>query len=391
MDLLEVKSGLNVKCKIADGHKTDPKFNINAELKPVIPVHNSFHGNLSCALAEERLRSAEEDKCYLTRNSDTKPGRLILSYKSSKVKKTKVKQGKHFLEVKNTKVRHLLVPKGIDKIQNFVSNIDESLHPLKPPTDLERKELVKDAKELTSCFAKFACFVCDCHFTAKKMFSKHLNVHKVIRCRKCQKYVAANSVVYHKKLCLQKGNNEKKQCTLCDYSTHFNLKRHMKVHQGRSYTCKMCPKRSKFFETEEKLQIHELQHNGQMISCKLCDKQFSQPKNLYSHLKNMHKDKDKEGQKEGFVNIGNVHKDANESDREKVGRKRTIYTCTWADCHKKSHDKKQLMKHILRHDAPKKGMKVYICEDCGKEFGQKYRVERHQATHHAKAEYVFFL
>ena len=367
MDLLEVISDLSVEC---NDHKTDPKVNINAELKPVIPVHNSFHGNLSCALAEERLRSAEEDKCYLTRNSDTKPGRLILSYKSSKVKKTKVKQEKHLLEVKKTKVRHLLVPKGIDKIQNFVSNIDENLHPLKPPTDLERKELVKDAKELTSCFAKFACFVCDCHFTAKKMFSKHLNVHRVIRCRKCQKYIAANSVVYHKKLCLQKGNNEKKQCTLCDYSTHFNLKRHMKVHQGRSYTCKMCPKRSKFFETEERLRIHELQHTGQRISSKLCDK---------------------EGQKEGFVNIGNVHKDGNDSDREKVGRKRTIYTCTWVDCHKTSHDKKQLMKHILRHDAPKKGMKVYICEDCGKKFGKKYRVERHQATHHAKAEYVFFL
>ena len=69
-----------------------------------------------------------------------------------------------------------------------------------------------------------------------------------------------------------------------------------------------------------------------------------------------------------------------------------MHICPKVECNGKTFkDKKRLHKHILKHNAPKKGQNIHMCEDCGKKFGRKSRFDRHQAKYHAKTEYVFFL
>ena len=87
-------------------------LNVMMTLEPT-PAWWFFHGTLSCTLAEERLTSIEEDKCYLTRISPIKQGCLILSYR-----------------VKANEMKHLLIPKDIDSVENFISKIDNCKLPV---------------------------------------------------------------------------------------------------------------------------------------------------------------------------------------------------------------------------------------------------------------------
>ena len=327
-------------------------LNVMMTLEPT-PAWWFFHGTLSCTLAEERLTSIEEDKCYLTRISPIKQGCLILSYR-----------------VKANEVKHLLIPEDIDSVENFISKIDNCKLPVVPTSKSGNMEAVKYEK-IHGIEAARACFVCEKKLQekGKALFNNHLRIHRVYKCIKCEKYIQQNSSGNHNKLCLYKDSYVKIQCQLCDVSsiTNSDMEKHLQIHNKKPFKCKMC---RRFYETDKELQKHQQNHFPQnSYSCKYCEKQFSHNKSLHRHIKNVHK--------EG-------------SFGKKLGR--TMHTCPKGECNGKTFkDKKRLNKHILRHNAPKKGRNIHMCEDCGKKFGRKSRFERHQAKYHAKAEYVFFL
>ena len=121
-----------------------------------------FHGTLSCTLAEERLTSIEEDKCYLTRISPIKQGCLILSYR-----------------VKANEVKHLLIPKDIDSVEKFISKIDNCKLPVVSTSKSGNMEAVKYEK-IHAIEAARACFVCEKKLQekGKALFNNHLRIHR---------------------------------------------------------------------------------------------------------------------------------------------------------------------------------------------------------------------
>ena len=336
-----------------DEDELETNSRIIAILKSEVSVHDSFHGTLSSTLAEERLKNAKEARCYLTRISDKK-GCLILSYR-----------------VSQNVVKHLLVPKDIDDISNFISTFDNCEVLVKPPVEFEKEESPKDEniKFSTSISTEtaYVCFVCG--WRSEDKYNRHINVHRVIKCINCQKYILANSIADHKKTCLYKDTLVKKQCKLCNFSSHFNsnLKKHMINHKIRPYKCKMCMR--KYCETEQELKKHQ-QFHCQTIACEFCDKQFSSNGSLYRHLRTVHKENGR---------------------KRKVGK--TIHICPEKECNgKKFSNRSRLNKHISRHNTPKSGAIIFTCDDCGKKYHRKDRFKRHQANNHAEsAEFVFFL
>ena len=323
-------------------------------LKSEVSVHDSFHGTLSSILAEERLKNAKEDKCYLTRISDKK-GSLILSYR-----------------VNQNVVKHLLVPKGIDNISKFISTFDNCEVPVKPSVEFVKKEPEAVNIKFSNSISEtaYVCFVCGWKSDDKYKPAQHIKVHRVIKCISCHKYILANSIADHKKTCLYKDTLVKKQCKLCNFSSHFNsnLTKHMEGHKMRPYTCKLCTRKC---ETEQELQKHQLCHFKDLkITCQFCDRQFSRSSSLYRHLRNNHN--------------GNGRK-------RKVGK--TIHICPEEEClGKKFPNKHRLNKHISKHNTPKLGAVIFTCDDCGKKYNRKDRFKKHQANNHNHhAEFVFFL
>ncbi|XP_058813352.1 zinc finger protein 182-like [Topomyia yanbarensis] len=155
----------------------------------------------------------------------------------------------------------------------------------------------------------------ECHLCHKKLRSlDSVNVHiktmhstTKVKCEYCHKsYPSEISLRYHLKKHEQNPNskftsdwkqyytlldgeegtapkNRLKKCNLCgavlkSISSHMNM-----VHFPKQYGCDLC---NAVFKTETLLEIHVLEHKeGKAYRCPICDREFSEKKNLISHLK----------------------------------------------------------------------------------------------------------
>ena len=343
-------------------------------------VSNSFHGQISSSVAEARLRLFNVDKCYLTRESDVKPGRYILSC------------------LVNGAVIHYSVPRAnYDKLISgnfehdncqFPVYQPETEKPVKITTYLKHTCYVctflsLSAKDLKhhmikhhnpvkiTTYPKHTCYACTFLCLSAKDLKHHMcKHHRLVECTFCNKFIF-NDVLHHHKLNCSPDKHYL-NCQLCNYKSlkSFDLKRHMEIHVKKPLTCKLC---GKCFENEDKLEKHQQFHNGILHFCPHCDKKFKEQKHFNYHIKHWH------------PNGKNVI----------IGRPkgRTLHHCSVEGCGWKDKDRNLLENHMRSRHSDPKPKKTYKCDECNYVADSQWRFKRHMESnrHQSKnTEYVYF-
>ena len=343
-------------------------------------VSNSFHGQISSSVAEARLRLFNVDRCYLTRESDVKPGRYILSC------------------LVNGAVIHYSVPKAnYDKLISGNFEHDKCKFPVFQP-DTEKPVKIttylkhtcyictflslsaEDLKHHMSkhhnpvkitTYPKHTCYVCTFLCLSAKDLKHHMSKHhRLVECTFCNKFIF-NDVLHHHKLNCSPDKHYL-NCQLCDYKSlkSFDLKRHMEIHVKKPLICKLC---GKCFENEDKLEKHQQFHKGLQHCCPYCDKKFKELKYFNYHIKHWHPN--------GTSVI---------SGRPKG---RTLHHCIVEGCGWKDKDRSLLENHMRSKHSDPKPKKMYKCEECNFVAHSQWRFKRHvESDRHQKknAEYVYF-
>lgn len=178
----------------------------------------------------------------------------------------------------------------------------------------------------------FECEVCEGHFTKKSDLTRHRKTHSDVwelKCKYCSKrFYRKDALIAHRKVHL-KNEEEDEQvfkytcscglgfnelgpfethvikmshkklftCEVCQncYINSDLLKKHERYHQERMYICGDC---DKAFAHSCDLVKHRRIHTGERpYLCPACGKTFIRSTHLKSHMKNMHENSKKKGQK----------------------------------------------------------------------------------------------
>ena len=104
---------------------------------------------------------------------------------------------------------------------------------------------------------------------------------KIRKCHECQKTFASLSALNRH---IQHHTGKYTHfCSVCKkgYNNSYNLKLHMRGHEGKGFPCEYC---GKLFKTIQSKQYHESEHAGvYRFTCALCDKGFNEKRAYERH------------------------------------------------------------------------------------------------------------
>jgi hypothetical protein len=223
-------------------------------------------------------------------------------------------------------------------------------------------------------------------------FGVKMSLHEsVFKCNQCDfqcpevaEYIARKHA--SRKNCLYKPSVLKKpivyqKCRECDFSTKFTkeLKVHVKIHMEKKHICSIC---SKSFLERRVYRQHVRDHAKGYI-CEQCNSSFAREGELKRHIKFKHKDKLlQETMKEKLSRARNM---------EAMGlieETRNIYTELVTSFRVKNikekysqfeqrHGNYKRALELLKETIPKISAQIK-CNQCGKQFSNKYNLVRHK-------------
>ena len=153
-----------------------------------------WHGKLSSKEAEERLVAVNKINAYLFRESEVKRNKFILSYISDKTRGL---------------FKHLIVPapsrKGFSSVNDAFSVMDRMAvssdhcsNPV-PPSIVNRDN--SDMSEDDEPLSDLACYVCETVCESKVKLTSHLQLHSVVECKDCHKFIGKGIISEHIRKC----------------------------------------------------------------------------------------------------------------------------------------------------------------------------------------------
>ncbi|XP_041470878.1 zinc finger protein 431-like [Lytechinus variegatus] len=168
------------------------------------------------------------------------------------------------------------------------------------------------------------------------------------KCRFCPKrYVLRKKVSEHERE--HHTGDAAYKCSYCPklFISEAKMLVHINSHeQNRIYRCKLCPRT---FASESALNNHQDEHTGlKPIKCEICGKGFRVKKAVAAHRRRMHQERPKR------------------------------FFCSV--CDKGFCDKANLIKHERRH----KGIRPYVCLECGKAFTGNAALTAHKKALHTE-------
>ena len=301
-------------------------------------VSKSFHGQISSSVAEERLRLANVDRCYLTRESDVEPGKYVLS-----------------CLVNETVFHYCVTRANYDKLISGNFEYDNCQFPVYRPDTDEKHAMIT--------YPKFTCYVCAFQCTnERKERQIHTKRHRLYECKFCNKLIPDTCFSKHTKKCSPEKHYL--NCHICDYRTVHNnqMKRHMKMHDKKPLLCKLC---RMCFPDDKLLQRHitSLCGTDKTSYCNICEKRISL-EGWLRHHNTIHKD--------GYV---------------KKEKGRTKHACPYPECGFKTFSRMRLLRHEKwKHIA--KIPKSYKCDGCDYTAPFASRLKRHRQSCNRESEEV---
>ena len=310
-------------------------------------VRGCYQGVTGFKEAEIRLRENNQDFTYLTRESDIKKGKFLLSWLS--------KDGsvKHTTALNPSAKNHFKkLEEAMPVIEKMVLSNDECVHPI-PPRDCNTSDENNNSMdfELPSVHSCYACDFVGGHI---RELNDHQRKHTVKECPHCNKFILYTSHRNHVIKC-QKTLPEVHSCEQCYFETPWSyaLRRHMTIHE-RDHKSDIC---TKTYKDEETLQRHKETHCGDEFKCDECDKTFHSLYARTRHRKDHHR-MIRSG--ENFMMLDIEHM-ANTSPPDPGPH----HKCHDPGCGYVADRKERLNQHILnRHKSVPRPRKVYRCDGC---------------------------
>ena len=166
---------------------------------------DSWHGKVSSREAERRLVAG---------GCDIKRNKFILSYISDKTRGL---------------IKHLIVPvpskKGFSSVcdafsvmDRMVVSSDHCSNPV-PPLIVNRDngDMSEDDEEILCDLACYVC-VCDTVCESKVKLKSHIQLHTVVECEDCHKFIGKGTITAHIRKCKDLPRKVH-ACDQCDYKT----------------------------------------------------------------------------------------------------------------------------------------------------------------------------
>ena len=158
------------------------------------------------------LVAVNKTKAYLFRESDIKRNKFILSYISDKTRGL---------------IKHLIVPvpskKGFSSVcdafsvmDRMVVSSDHCSNPV-PPSIVNRDngDMSEDDEEI---LCDLACYVCDTDCESKAKLNSHIQLHSVVECEDCHKFIGKGTITAHIRKCKDLPRKVH-ACDQCAYKT----------------------------------------------------------------------------------------------------------------------------------------------------------------------------
>lgn len=166
------------------------------------------------------------------------------------------------------------------------------------------------------------------------------------------------------------------KCCVCGERTHSIAKQssHLATHlKSGKVQCKICNIR---FETRSDLSRHQLTHE---FKCSICGKAFPNKTSRVFHYKMAHKDDILKCEICGKL----FSSEEELAPHLKYHRNRAKTQCTICGLFVTRLDN-----HVLSHSQRSEDSKMYVCDQCPKQFKQKLSFQRHLRTHSEEKPYA---
>ena len=312
-------------------------------------VRGCYQGVIGSKAAETRLREINMDFTFLTRESDIKKGKFILSWL------TKDRSIKHTI-APNASARNNFktMEEALPVMERMILSNDECVNPV-PPRDSDTSGDENNNSMDHEVASDHACYACDFVAGHLRELRDHERKHTVKECPHCNVYIHYTSHRTHIIKC-QKAPPVVHSCDKCDFKTSrlFSFRRHLEIH-SREFKCDLC---KKSYEDEETLNRHKETHSLGDFKCDDCDKTF---RSLYSrsrHRKTHHRMIQSAA---GFMML-DIEQMANTAPAPDPGPR---HKCPEQGCNYVADRKDRLNQHILnRHKSVSSPRKVYKCDGC---------------------------
>ncbi len=317
--------------------------------KKSLSFHKLSHGNanLKCDFIECNYKTY--NKNYLRKHQKTHSGEKRFNFDECKAS---FKFKSNLIEHKNKRQNSIGI-ENVLKCDSITGSCDQNF---KNESKFEcnengcqmkfkfRWELNKHKKRKHSKITQF--FKCDsigCSFSTNNSgnLKKHQRIHDLtaiqrVKCDFCSKtyesVTAFNSLKEHQK------------------RTHFDLFPELEL-----LSCEKCDFKTKSVATFNRhKEVHESEENCKLFKCDFenCSKSYSKMQSLNEHKRTTH--------------LG------------------IVYKCDFENCEKIFRDRKGFSKHKLRH----KGIKNFVCNQCGKSFYENRLLRIHMNSHTGDKPYV---
>ena len=314
-------------------------------------VRGCHQGVMGHKLAEDRLRGSNKDFSYLTRESDIKKGKFILSTLTAGSVKHTVAPNP------SARKNFQSLEEASEVLEKMISSNKDCLNAI-PPPDIDTDANNNSMDDWDRPAADLACYACDFVGEHRRELNDHHRSHTVKECPHCEKFIHHNSVKNHMIKC-QKTDPEVFSCDQCDYETKWisALRSHKQKIHNREYKCDLC---TKSFICQETLTRHKQTHTvtGDGFRCEECNKTFKTLATRDRHRKSQHLVLQSEV---GFMML-DMEQMANTAPAHKKGER---HKCPMEGCPHVAQSKAKLNRHILhRHKTVSSPRKVYKCDGC---------------------------
>ena len=331
-------------------------------------LEDCWHGKISSREAEERLTAVNKTNAYLFRESDIKSKKFILSYISDRASGL----FKHLIVPAPTRKGFPSVREAFTVMNKMVLASDYCRNPLPLSILIEKN----DDDELDEPAHDLACYVCELLCENKEKLKLHVQVHSVVECKDCHKFIGKGSITSHIQKCKDLPRKVH-TCDQCGYTTNWAkcIRDHKKrVHEEGRSQCDIC---KKVFDSHDKLLRHKEVHSGVDFPCPECSKPFKHLKSRNRHY-SLHHTKIKTDC--GFMKL--------EPAKLTIPvKKEPGFACTYEDCIKRFKERARLEKHVARahvkvSSSTSSHRKTYECDSCPHVCYDSSNLRRHLQSHH---------